>query len=175
MENKHTYEDLYMLQALPLEVKILKTRKRIKEWVDHYGRDGIYVSFSGGKDSTVLLDIVRKDYPDTPAVFVDTGLEYPEVREFVKTIDNVTIVKPEKNFRQIIEECGYPFISKEVSNCVRGARRYLNDLETWAGDDPERKEYARQNTITEIPYYYNYDRLVGRGQYAKSDDRGGDI
>lgn len=41
----------------------------------------MYVSFSGGKDSTVLLDIVKGMYPDVPAVFCDTGLEYPEVRE----------------------------------------------------------------------------------------------
>lgn len=48
------------------------------------------MAFSGGKDSTVLLDIARKIYPDIEAVYNDTGLEYPELREFVKTIDNVT-------------------------------------------------------------------------------------
>ena len=46
---------------------------------------------SGGKDSTVLLDLARRIYPDIPAVFIDTGLEYPELRDFVKTIPNVTL------------------------------------------------------------------------------------
>lgn len=80
-------EELHQLQALPLNVKIQKTKQRIREWVDHFGEDGVYISFSGGKDSTVLLHIVRELYPNVPAVFCDTGLEYPEIREFVKGFD----------------------------------------------------------------------------------------
>lgn len=122
---KHTISDLYQMQAMPLSIKVRMTENRIRQWVDKYGIDGVYVSFSGGKDSTVLLDIARSLYPDMLAVFVDTGLEYPEVRNFVKTYDNVEWLKPKKNFRQVIEEYGYPFISKEVSNKIQGARRYV--------------------------------------------------
>ena len=125
---KQTIEELRRLQSQPLEKKIIMTRQRIREWVEHYGENGVYVSFSGGKDSTVLLDIVRKDYPNIPAVFVDTGLEYPEIREFVKGYDNVVWLKPKMNFRQVIEKYGYPFISKEVSECVYGARKYLTSI-----------------------------------------------
>jgi 3'-phosphoadenosine 5'-phosphosulfate sulfotransferase (PAPS reductase)/FAD synthetase len=57
-------------------------------------------------------------YPNTPAVFVDTGLEYPELREFVKSVDNVVWLKPEMNFRKVIEHHGYPIISKEVSKRI---------------------------------------------------------
>ena len=128
MGNKHTISDLYQMQSLPLQAKIQMTRRRISEWVDAFGEDGIYVSFSGGKDSTVLLDIVRKDYPDVKAVFVDTGLEYPEIRSFVKGFENVDWIKPKMNFKQVIEKYGYPFISKEVSGCVDGARKYLRIL-----------------------------------------------
>ena len=128
MENKHTISDLYQMQALPLSAKIRMTENRIMAWVEEYGVDGVYVSFSGGKDSTVLLDIVRKLYPSVKAVFVDTGLEYPEIREFVKSFDNVDWLKPKMNFRQVIEKYGYPFISKEVSECVDGARKYLKIL-----------------------------------------------
>lgn len=94
------------------------TKSRIRQWIKEYGEEGVYVSFSGGKDSTVLLDLVRQDYENVPAVFFDTGLEYPEIREFVKTIPNVTWIKPKMNFKQVIEKYGYPFISKEVSNKV---------------------------------------------------------
>lgn len=59
------------------------------------------MAFSGGKDSTVLLDIARKIYPDIEAVYNDTGLEYPELREFVKTIDNVTWLRPKENFKKL--------------------------------------------------------------------------
>lgn len=120
-----TREELKMLQSLPLEVKIQKTQQRIREWVEHYGEDGVYVSFSGGKDSTVLLDIARKMYPDIEAVYVNTGLEYPEIVDFVKQYENVTVLRPKKNFRQVLMEYGYPVISKEVSNVLNEAR-HLN-------------------------------------------------
>lgn len=127
-ERLHTKEDLMQLQALPLELKIKLTKQRIREWINYYGTDGVYVSFSGGKDSTVLLNLVREEYPDVPGVFCDTGLELPEIRDFVKTFENITWLKPKMNFRETIVKYGYPFISKEVSECVSGARKYLTCL-----------------------------------------------
>lgn len=116
-----TIEELRKLQALPLERKILITQTRILEWnIKHKGQ--VYVSFSGGKDSTVLLDLTRRVEPTIPAVFVDTGLEYPEIRQFVKTFDNVTILRPKMRFDEVIREYGYPLISKEVSECVSQGR-----------------------------------------------------
>lgn len=122
-ENRHTAEELKMLQALPLEVKIQKTRLRIKEWVNEFGEDGVYVSFSGGKDSTVLLDIVRKDYPNVEAVFVNTGLEYPSVRKFALSKENVMELRPKMNFREVLCKYGYPIIGKRQA-------RYIHDLQT---------------------------------------------
>ena len=116
------------MQSLPLTAKIRMTQYRICEWVERYGRDGVYVGFSGGKDSTVLLHMVRQLYPEVTAVYVDTGLEYPEVKAFVKQQENVEILRPKKDFRQVIERYGYPFISKEVASCVWGARRYVEKL-----------------------------------------------
>lgn len=115
-------EELQMLQSLPLELKVMKTQQRIREWVQYYGENGVAVSFSGGKDSTVLLHLVRQLYPNVEAMFVDTGLEYPEIRQFVKTFDNVTILRPKMRFDEVIKTYGYPIISKGVSNCVRGAK-----------------------------------------------------
>ena len=101
--NRHTLADLRQMQSLPLEIKISMTERRIRDWVSYWGEDGVYVSFSGGKDSTVLLDICRKLYPNIVAVFSDTGLEFPEIREFVKTKENVVWVKPELTFKKVIE------------------------------------------------------------------------
>ena len=120
-----TKDDLKLLQALPLDIKIAKTKLRIREWVNFYGKDGVYVSFSGGKDSTVLLHIVRGLYPNIEAVFVNTGLEYPEIQKFVKTFDNVTILRPETRFDEVIKKYGYPIISKEISECVEQGRKAL--------------------------------------------------
>ena len=118
-------EELQMLQALPLELKVMKTQQRIKEWVQYYGENGVAVSFSGSKDSTVLLHLVRKLYPNVRAVFSDTGLEYPEIREFVKSIPNVDWVKPKQTFREITIEHGYPLFSKEVAATIRFARKIV--------------------------------------------------
>jgi len=90
------------------------------------------VSFSGGKDSTVLLNLVRDVYPEVPAVFCDTGLEYPEIREFVKTFDNVTWLKPKMHFREVLEKYGYPIVSKQVAQAIYEVRttksQYLRQL-----------------------------------------------
>lgn len=108
------------MQLFPLELKIKMTKNRIRQWLDRYDS---YISFSGGKDSTVLLHIARQIHPDIPAMFIDTGLEYPEIKEFVKTIENVIWIKPDMNFRKVIEIYGYPIISKEVSQKIYEARR----------------------------------------------------
>lgn len=122
-----TRTDLIQMQSCPLEVKILMTQRRIREWVQEFGVDGVYVSFSGGKDSTVLLHLVRDLYPDVEAVFVNTGLEYPEVREFAKSFDNVRVVYPKMSFVEVIQKYGYPFISKEVSEVVYEAWRNVHE------------------------------------------------
>ena len=118
----HDAERLKELQALPLYRKIMITQTRIMEWYNRYNGQ-VCVSFSGGKDSTVLLHIARQMYPDIPAVFSDTGLEYSAIREFVKTWDNVDIIRPDMNFGQVITTYGYPIIGKEVAEAIYYARR----------------------------------------------------
>lgn len=120
--NAYTRQDLSVMQAWPLERKTRVTQAKIIEWYHHYGGK-VAVSFSGGKDSTVLLDLARRAFPDIPAVFVDTGLEYPEIREFVKTVPNVTWLRPEMPFSKVISEYGYPVVSKDVARRIRYARR----------------------------------------------------
>lgn len=123
-EQKRAY--LIQRQLLPLSVKIRLTERRIQEWYEAHNGN-VYVAFSGGKDSTVLIDIVRSIYPEVPAVFSDTGLEYPEIKEFVRGVENVTWLKPKKNFKQVIDEYGYPVISKTVSMAI-SRHNCSNDL-----------------------------------------------
>jgi 3'-phosphoadenosine 5'-phosphosulfate sulfotransferase (PAPS reductase)/FAD synthetase len=121
MENKHTQEDLKMLQALPLDVKIRKTELRIQEWYEQFGGQ-VYVSRSGGKDSDVLGDIVKKLYPDVPHVFVNTGLEHDSVRKHGELIAD-EVIRPEMRFDDVIIKYGYPIISKEVAHGIFYARK----------------------------------------------------
>ena len=49
MESERTLQDLKQKQALPLNVKVMLTKSRIRQWINAYGEDGVYVSFPGGK------------------------------------------------------------------------------------------------------------------------------
>lgn len=154
-------DELKMFQAYPLDMKILKTQLRIREWVSYYGTDGVYVSFSGGKDSTVLLHIVRQMYPDIEAVFVNTGLEYPEIQSFIKSFDNVTILRPKMRFDEVIRKYGYPFISKRVACAIRAykegrewAIRSMNGLHNQTGEPSEfcQNQYVKWKALTEVDF-----------------------
>lgn len=147
---KHTRDELRQWQALPLSIKIRMTQQRIRDWVHEYGEGGCYISFSGGKDSTVLLDIARKMGYDIPAVFVNVPTQYPELRDFAKTFNNVVILNPKISFLEVCEKYGFPLISKEVAQCVDEARKYV----------------ANNNV-----YKYRYERIIGEGRYSKGGDR----
>lgn len=128
--------ELRRLQSLPLDEKITLTKLRIQEWYEHWG-GAVFVSFSGGKDSTVLLKLVRELYPDVKAVFCDTGLEYPEIKQHVKSFDNVEIIRPKKSFKQVVEEYGWVFPSKAVAEKIYYAKKgkqwainHMNGLNT---------------------------------------------
>lgn len=111
MDYKNAMLELW--QSMPLEMKEARSLLRIEKFAYYFGTDKVYVSFSGGKDSTVLLHMVRRLFPNTPAVFCDTGLEYPEIKEFVKKQKNIEILKPKLTFKQVIENYGYPVPNKE--------------------------------------------------------------
>ena len=79
----HDKQRLKELQTLPLERKMQITQTRLIEWYTAW--DGkCYVSFSGGKDSTVLADQAAKVCKmlgyKLVLWFSDTGLEYPEIK-----------------------------------------------------------------------------------------------
>lgn len=148
-------DTLHYRQSLPLEVKVVMTRNRIRNFVDEYGTTGVYVSFSGGKDSTVLMDIVRKEYPQIPAVFVDTWMEYPQIRSFVKGYENVVSLKPVMGLKEIIKQYGWCFPSKDVAQTIWYARQgkewAINKLH---GLDKEgKKSEYRQQYIKWLPLY----------------------
>jgi len=131
----HTLYKLKMRQAMPLEFKEVFSMKRIREWFNRVGVKRSYVSFSGGKDSTVLLDLCFRtldemdiDRKELAVVFADTGLEYPEIRDFVKTFgDVVTWVKPKMNFKTVLDKYGYPVVSKEQSRYIYDVRNTKSD------------------------------------------------
>lgn len=134
-ENKnpklHQPWELEQMQSCPLYIKIPMSERRIRDWYSEFW--DVYVSFSGGKDSTVLSDLVARVCQQTNyrmvMVFSDTGLEYPEIRKFVpqyveylKQKYNIeielVIVKPEMTFKKVIQTVGYPIGSKKIARMI---------------------------------------------------------
>lgn len=145
-------EPIYRTRFVTMDCRDVFAEPELKEgeYISRVFDGQVYVSFSGGKDSTVLLHLVREMYPDVEAVFVDTGLEYPEIRQFVKTFDNVTILRPEMGFVDVIKKYGYPVISKEVSAVVSEAKIGL----------------ARNDGS----YKYRIEKITGTGKYTPDEN-----
>ena len=115
---------LRQMQALPLIAKVRMSQQRIREWYDHFNGD-VFISFSGGKDSTVLAHVVHEYYPDVPLVFCNTGLEYPEIQEFARKM-GAEFIRPKMRFDEVISKYGYPIISKENAEAIHYARKIVN-------------------------------------------------
>jgi 3'-phosphoadenosine 5'-phosphosulfate sulfotransferase (PAPS reductase)/FAD synthetase len=121
-ENKQTVEDLKIMQAWSIQRKIQVTQLRIMEWY-HRFEGKVSVSISGGKDSAVLLDLARRCFPDIETVYVNTGLDFPEVRKFAMDTPNVTVLQPKMRFDEVVREYGWCFPSKDVSHTIYYARK----------------------------------------------------
>lgn len=110
-------------QKLPLDIKIKYTINRLR-WFEERLESSVtpIIAFSGGTNSLVLLDIARRYVnPDYPAYFADTGVEFPEMRKFVKNYKNTIVIRPEKAYSNILKTIGYPITRKLVA-------RYLEDV-----------------------------------------------
>lgn len=138
---KQRSKDLKVLQNMTLEQKVQRTISKVLEFYSKT-KGNCYLSCSGGADSMVLYDIINKLDLPIKVVFDDTGLEEPSVRATALAIKDVCVVRPQKNFYQVLTEIGYPIISKEVSECVAQGRLCL--------DDPNRKRYV-----------YRLEKLLG--------------
>lgn len=122
---------------------------KIQSVINQYGEDNFYISYSGGKDSTVLHELVDMALPDNriPRVYANTGIELNMVRDFVKAKaekdGRIIIVKPQVPIKRMLEEKGYPFKSKEHSKYLsvyqnnhavtKSVERYLHPEDYMAG------------------------------------------
>lgn len=169
--NKHSAGDLKQMQSLPLDAKIRMSQRRIEEWYDHW--DGmVYIAFSGGIDSLVLKHLVETTpgVHNVPSLFVNTGLEYPELQRFAMSQPNVTTVRPDIRFDDVLKRYGYPVISKTVSDMVCGARRSLTKGEYSArlrllGVSPD--EYGGLSVNDK----YNYEKIAAGSKFERKKYR----
>ncbi|NIW52514.1 MAG: phosphoadenosine phosphosulfate reductase family protein [Candidatus Korarchaeota archaeon] len=115
-------EEYDKMLSAPLEEKILYSKELIRCWYDAWSGD-VYVAISGGKDSTVLLDLVRTEYPHVQAMFANTGLKYPENLKIIHNTENVVTIRPRTTFEKVIDKYGYPVVSKSVADKIEKIRR----------------------------------------------------
>lgn len=134
-------EAMKAMLAASLEEKVWTSLSKIDEW-DQATKGNWILSFSGGKDSTVLAYLCAKylrSFIIQPhplhLVFADTGLEYPEIRRFAmafpdylrKHFPGLEVdfqrVRPKERFDRVISKYGYPLIGKEVAEAIYAARK----------------------------------------------------
>ena len=116
--------------------------QKIKSMNELYNlEENAYISYSGGKDSTVLSHLIDEALPDNkiPRVYLNTGIEYLMIVSFVERErerdSRIQIVRPKKNIKTVLQENGYPFKSKEHSlylsvfqnsGMTKSVTKYLN-------------------------------------------------
>ena len=122
-------KQLHEMQSWTLDQKIYHSLEVIGTFVERMGGiDKVYVSFSGGKDSAVMLDLCRRVYPNITCVFINTGNEYPEVVKYVREMKsengiNLTIIRPRMKPREVWESVGFPLVSKEAAQQISTIRK----------------------------------------------------
>lgn len=122
LEIPRTAKNLRELQLLPFMDKIKLSLALI---IDFYikNNENVYINYSGGIHSTVMLDLIRSIYPKTPALFSNAGMEYPEVLSFIKKVSNIEIIRPKTTFRECLIKYGYPVLGKRISHKIETIKR----------------------------------------------------
>lgn len=124
---------------------------KIQSVINQYGEDNFYISYSGGKDSTVLHELVDMALPDNriPRVYANTGIEYKMIRDFVKAKaekDNrVVMLSPNVKIQTMLQTVGYPFKSKRHSKWVAQYQKSgrLQGIENYLASEKRDKDLYR--------------------------------
>ena len=119
-----------------------------------------YISFSGGKDSTILHYLIDMALPNNkiPRLFLNTGIEYKHIREYVKRmaeIDNrIVIYNSNINIKNMLTEYGYPFKSKQHAHNWSIYNNNKNEIQPIIDDLKENEEKQKD---------YDYIHNLGKG------------
>ena len=131
---KVSEEELTEYLELSLKEKVRLSKEIISEFVEDKPLDKVFISSSFGKDSVVLIDLVRSVIPECKIVYVDTGIEPESCRELSEVYQNTITLHPKKDIKQVTEEYGYMIpLGKDKANAIEQVRRNLHDgkFDTW--------------------------------------------
>ena len=150
-----------------VEDKVQMAIDRLKHYAPHLksrGEDKFYVAFSGGKDSVVLLDIVKRAGVPYEAVYNVTTVDPPELVRFIKKeYPEVRCDRPEKSMFQMIVKKGFPIRQK------RWCCEYFKERSSGTGrlvvtGIRAAESFRRSQRKLFEPCYQNRGRKVLRGE-----------
>ncbi len=154
-------DTLTALRSMNLESKIVQTRFLIEEAISTFGLEYCYISYSGGRDSTVLSHIAKQMYPNILHIFANTTNEYPETLEHIKwerekNGTNIITVTPINSkgeiwtFKKIVEHYGYPVFSKRIANAIRTYRHAMSERTKQNSIDYINKNFKKYEPYKEL-------------------------
>lgn len=155
-------QTLTSLREMNLESKIIQTKYLIRRAVMEFGLDKVYISYSGGKDSTVLSHIAKTMYPDILHLFANTTNEYPETIQHInwekeENGTNIITVLPKDakgntwTFKKVVDTYGYPMFSKRVSNAIRTYQHALSERTKQNSQDYLDRNFKKYEKYKDLP------------------------
>lgn len=153
---------LKSLRFMNLQSKIIQTKYLIREAVHEFGLEKVYISYSGGKDSTVLSHIAKSMYPNILHLFANTTNEFPETLQHIKwekemnNTNLITVIPRDSSgvvwtFKKVVECYGYPVFSKRISNAIRTYQHALSDRTKQNSIDYIERNFKKYNKYKELP------------------------
>lgn len=148
----YTYDELKAWQGWGLDAKIEWARERIVRALETLGRPS--VAFSAGKDSTVLLHLLRQYAPEIDVIYGNTTIEFPECVKFAQWLRdewklNYHEARPEVTFWWVVENYGWPLMGKTFGV---GGVAHKSSRERFFADLDERGELTGDYAIqAEVP------------------------
>lgn len=112
------------MEILDNELILFDRLEIIRQTIKKYGEENFYISFSGGKDSTIVHHLIDEAIPGNkiPRVFINTGIEYLDMVKYVKDLakkdERIIVYNSGVNIPQMLKKYGYPFKSKEHAEKV---------------------------------------------------------
>ena len=145
----------------------------VRDKAAEYGKTEMYVSFSGGKDSTVVSSVVTRalSTDDILHVYGDTTLEFPETEAYVKRFKKshphtplLVAKNKDKNFMELCEQLGPPSrvmrwcctifktgaIQRKITVLFRNKRRVLTFFGIRRSESKSRSKYERESDSPKI-------------------------
>lgn len=150
-----------------------EAKNYIRTTAKDFGTMDMFVSFSGGKDSTVTADLVTRalSNPQIMHIFGDTTLEFPFTYEYVKRFKEAHPKTPlisarnkDKDFEELCKLIGPPsrvmrwcctiFKTGTIQKRIKSLYRDKNQVLTFYGirrsESPSRSKYERESDSPKI-------------------------